>query len=184
MALDCFSTTMPVSSFFFRWLTMIRSCLKWPSMWLKKTVENPGVSSRVIKLWRAGAGIVMTMSPPAAGLDMLLVLTLELELLLGYLISIAKNRSAAAASCEHGERKSRCAQQEANLSHLKQAAIILDLYLLRILGFWEEPNVMKSGHHLEGVALHSGEVANLAGSVSMGSWHKSDRAERWNPRLL
>lgn len=111
----------------------------------------------------------MTMSPPAAGLDMLLVLTLELELLLGYLISIAKNRSAAAPSCEHGERKSRCAQQEANLSHLKQAAIILDLYLLRILGFWEEPNVMKSGHHLEGVALHSGEVANLAGSVSMGS---------------
>lgn len=51
---------------------------------------------------------------------------------------------------------------------LQEAAIILDLYLLRILGFWEEPNVMKSGHHLAGVALHSGEVANLAGSVSTG----------------
>lgn len=44
----------------------------------------------------------------------------------------------------------------------------LDLYLLRIVVFWEEPNVMKSGHHLAGVALHSGEVANLASSVSTG----------------
>lgn len=27
---------------------------------------------------------------------------------------------------------------------------------------------MQSGHHVAGVALHSGEVANLAGSVSTG----------------
>jgi len=58
----------------------------------------------------------VTVSPPAAGLDTLLVLTLEPGVkFLVLLISIAKSGSARAPSCEHGERKSRCAQQEANL---------------------------------------------------------------------
>lgn len=83
---------------------------------------------------------------------MLLVFTLELRAkLVVQLITIAK--AARAASCEQWERKSRCAQEEANFLDLKQVAIILDLYLLRILSFWEEPSVMELGQHLAAVAL-------------------------------
>lgn len=63
---------------------------------------------------------------------------------------------------------------EGSLSHLKQAAIILNLYLLKIYRFGEETNIRKLGQHLPAFALHVGYVANLAASVFI--W---ELAEKW-----